>query len=113
MPRTVPRAVLAALLAATALLGVCAAPAQAANGQIVLFSTEFQQLKTYQDPVGCQQLPPTAHVLDNLTDQPVMVYADPFCTIPATLPVSGLGVLRPGYGSHVTGIGSFSVPAAS
>ncbi len=107
------RTMIVAVLAATALLGVSAAPAQAAGGQIVLFSTELQPLNVYQNPVGCQQLPPTAHVLDNLTDQPVMVYADPKCTIPATLPVSGLGVLRPGYGSHVTGIGSFAVPAAS
>ncbi|WP_335974406.1 MULTISPECIES: hypothetical protein [Streptomycetaceae] len=98
----------AAALAAAAVVGLASAPAQAASGQVVVFSTEVQPLDTYQDPSGCQQLPPLAHVLDNLTDAPIKVYADPFCTIPATLPSSGIGVLAPGYGTHVSGVGSFS-----
>ncbi len=103
-----PTAVLAALAAALATLGLAAAPAQAATGQVVVFSTEVQPLQVFQDPTGCHRLPPLAHVLDNLTDQQIKVYADPFCTIPATLPTSGIGVLAPGYGTHVSGVGSFS-----
>ncbi|MFF7159537.1 hypothetical protein [Streptomyces sp. NPDC008139] len=95
-------------MAAVAVVGLAATPAQAATGQVVVFSVEGQPLKVYQDPTGCQRLPVTAHVLDNLTDQPVKVFADPFCTLPATLPTSGVGVLPPGYGTHVTGVGSFS-----
>ncbi|MBD0734692.1 hypothetical protein [Streptomyces sp. CBMA29] len=95
-------------MAAAAVIGLGVTPAQAATGQVVVFSVEGQPLKVYQDPTGCQRLPSLAHVLDNLTDQPVRVFADPFCTVPATLPTTGVGVLPPGYGTHVTGVGSFS-----
>jgi hypothetical protein len=98
----------AAALAAAAVVGLAAAPAHAATGQVVVFSTEVQPLEVHQDPSGCHQLPPLAHVIDNLTDATIKVYADPFCTIPATLPISGIGELPPGYGTHVTGVGSFS-----
>lgn len=98
----------AAALAAAAAVGLAAAPAHAATGQVVVFSTEVQPLDVYQDPSGCNRLPALAHVLDNQTDQDIRVYADPFCTIPATLPVSGIGVLPAGYGTHVSGVGSFS-----
>ncbi|WP_042421426.1 hypothetical protein [Streptacidiphilus anmyonensis] len=86
------------------------APAQAATGQVVVFSTELQPLDVYQNPTGCVKLPLLAHVLDNLTDQSIRVYADPNCTVPATLPdANGVGSLPPNHGSHVTGIGSFSL----
>ncbi|MGW5348913.1 hypothetical protein ACWERV_00150 [Streptomyces sp. NPDC004031] len=99
----------AAALAAAAAVTLTATPAHAATpGQVVVFSTELQPLDVYQNPTGCTRLPALAHVIDNLTPQPIKVYADPFCTIPATLPTSGLGILPPGYGSHVTGAGSFS-----
>ena len=71
------------------------------------FSTELQPLTVYTNPQGCEQLPTLAHVLDNETSSDIQVFVDPFCTIPATLPVSGIGVLPAGYGTHITGAGSF------
>ena len=101
MRLTTPLAALATA-AAVATVGLAAAPAQAAaTGQVVVFSTEFQPLDVFQDPSGCYKLPITSHVVDNLTDQPIKIYGDPFCLTPA------LTVL-PGYGSHVSGVGSFS-----
>ena len=101
MRLTTPLAALATA-AAVATVGLAAAPAQAAaTGQVVVFSTEIQPLDVYQDPSGCHKLPPLSHVIDNLTDQPITIYADPFCLTP------GL-VVQPGYGSHVVNVGSFS-----
>ncbi|WP_344437808.1 hypothetical protein [Kitasatospora nipponensis] len=92
---------LAALFATAALLGLAAPPAQAATGEVVVFSTELQPLDVYRDPVGCVKLPLAAHVLDNQTDRPVQVFADPFCLGPAL-------TVQPGFGSHVPpGSGSF------
>lgn len=100
-------ALAAAAAAALLALAAPATVAEAATGQVVVFSTEAQPLDVYTDPTGCQKLPPLAHVLDNLTDAPIRVYADPYCTVPATLPDGAPGTLRPNYGTHVTGIGSF------
>lgn len=83
--------------------GITAVPAQAATGQVVVFSTELTPLTSYQDPQGCYAFPALAHVLSNETDKTVVVHPDPFCTAP------GLRV-APGYGMHVPeGYGSFSV----
>lgn len=77
--------------------------AWAANGEVTVFSTEVSPLTVYENPAGCTKLPADGHVLVNRSDQPVTVYADPFCMTP------GLTVL-PGYGAHVApGSGSFSV----
>ncbi|MEV6353943.1 hypothetical protein ACWEP8_02370 [Streptomyces hydrogenans] len=95
------RAVLISLVAASAVLGL-AGSAQAATGDVVVFSTEVQPLDVYRDPVGCQQLPTVAHVLTNQTDRPVRVYGNPWCIGPSV-------VVQPGYGTHVPGgAGSFS-----
>ncbi|MFB8040992.1 hypothetical protein ACFC8F_06825 [Streptomyces hydrogenans] len=95
------RAVLISLVAASAVLGL-AGSAQAATGDVVVFSTEAQPLDVYRDPVGCRQLPTVAHVLTNQTDRPVRVYGNPFCLGPSV-------VVQPGYGTHVPGgAGSFS-----
>jgi hypothetical protein len=82
-----------------------AAPVQdASTGQVVVFSTEFQPLTTWENPEGCQHLPAGAHVLTNQTDMAVTVYGDPFCMTPSPVRVS------PGHGSHVPPTaGSFSV----
>jgi hypothetical protein len=98
-----------AVLFAASALAATAAPAHAATGSVVIFSTEIQPIARYLNPGNtCQSVPLTSHVLLNLTDSPIKVYADPFCSIPATLPITGLGVLQPGYGTHVVGVGSFS-----
>lgn len=98
---------LSALFAAATLVGMAAAPAQAASGQVVVYSTQLRPLDVYKDPRGCIKLPVDAHVLDNLTDSTITVYADPFCTIPLTENALTLGQLKPGYGTHVSGAGSF------
>ncbi|MBS2545297.1 hypothetical protein KGQ19_00295 [Catenulispora sp. NL8] len=94
-------------IAAATLIGVATAPAQAATGSVVVFSTELQPLTVYTNPQGCQQLPTLAHVLDNETSSDIQVFADPFCAIPVTLPIGGNGVLPAGCGTHITGGGSF------
>ncbi|GAB2709315.1 hypothetical protein [Kitasatospora kifunensis] len=101
------RTAITVLIAAATLIGVAAAPTQAATGRVVVFSNELQPLTVYQDPQGCQQLPKLAHVLNNETSSDIQVFGDPFCTIPATVPISGIGILPAGYGTHVTGAGSF------
>lgn len=94
----------AALIAASISLAAPApAIAESNTGKVVVFSTEFTELATWEDPYGCVKLPLDTHVLINQTDKAVLIYADPFCLTP------GLTV-APGYGSHVApGSGSFSV----
>jgi hypothetical protein len=46
-------------------------------------------------------MPPLAHVIDNLTDQPIRIYTLPNCWGPYL-------EIQPGYGSHIHGAGSFS-----
>jgi hypothetical protein len=76
-----------------------------ATGRVVVFSTELQELDTWEDPGGCQKLPAAAHVLVNETDEVVNTYGDPLCMTP------GVSV-QPDYGTHVApGTGSFSVGA--
>jgi len=86
-----------------ALLIVPSPPAQAAAGNVVVFSTEFERLETYRNPEGCNKLPIAAHVLVNLSSSEVVVHGDPFCLTPGF-------TVNQGFGSHVApGSGSFSV----
>ena len=82
------------------------APAHAAVGEVVVFTTEFEDLARYPDPASgsCTTLPPTAHVLINLTDADVSMHAGPACFGP------GLTV-APDRGWHAppSGLFSFSV----
>ena len=94
---------LIALGVAGLMMGITATPAQAATGQVVVFSTELTPVTVYENPRGCKAFPPLAHVLNNQTDKPVRIHGDPLCLTP------GMTVL-PGYGMHVPeGFGSFSV----
>jgi hypothetical protein len=96
-------ATLMAVGAAGLMLATATTPAQAATGQVVVFSTEITPLKTYENPEGCYSFPPFAHVLNNQTDEPVTIHSDPFCVTPGP-------VVLPGFGMHVPeGYGSFSV----
>ena len=94
-------AVAAAGAAAVLAVALGAQPAAAAQGKVVVFSTEFGPLTTYDNPSGCYKLPFDAHVIDNLTDSPITIYHDPLCMMPDL-------TIQPGYGSHVVGTGSFS-----
>ena len=89
------------LVAAAALLVPCTAAHAAAVGTVDVFVNEFARVRVYENPDGCYALPVAAHVLVNLTDGRVQIYADPACALP-------LLTVRPGYGSHVSAVGSFS-----
>ncbi|WP_240509850.1 hypothetical protein [Streptomyces malaysiense] len=96
------KAVLVSLAVAAATLGLAGSARAAASGDVVVFSTEVQPLDVYHDPAGCRRLPALAHVLSNLSDQPVRIYGNPFCLGPSL-------VVQPGFGTHVPGgAGSFS-----
>lgn len=93
-----------ALALGSLLLG--AAPAHAATGEVVVFTTEFEDVVRYTDPASgsCVRLPATAHVLVNLSDTDVHLHAGPWC--------SGPGVtVEPERGWHAppSGLFSFSV----
>lgn len=97
------RSALAVAGAALLTVVLSGGPASAAAGEVVVFQTEVQPLKVYENPDGCQKLPLTAHVLNNRTDKPVVIHADPFCATPGI-------TVKPGHGAHVApGSGSFSV----
>lgn len=92
----------AVLFAAAATALALPGAALADSDEVTVFETELQPLATYESPSGCEKLPPAAHVLNNRTEDPVRIYADPFCTGPSLL-------VAPGYGAHVApGSGSFS-----
>ncbi|MER7398575.1 hypothetical protein ABT381_24055 [Streptomyces sp. NPDC000151] len=89
----------ALIASVSAVVPAAAAPS---DGEVTVFETELQPLTTYENPVGCQKLPPAAHVLVNRTDKPVQVYGDPFCLSPSL-------TVQPGFGAHVPpNSGSFS-----
>lgn len=95
-------AITSAALAVGLSVTLGAGQAAASTGTVTVFSTEFQQVNTWENPSGCHLLPLGAHVLINQTDQPVSIYADPFCATPSL-------TVQPGYGSHVPPqVGSFS-----
>ena len=83
-----------------------AAPAQAATGEVVVFTTEFEDLVRYSDPApgSCVRLPDTAHVLVNLTDANVRLHAGTRCFGPGV-------TVAPDRGWHAppSGLFSFSV----
>lgn len=91
-------------MSATAVLA-WAGPSEAAGGEVVVFTTELEELDRYRDlPAGgCRRLPPTAHLLINLTDSKVFIHAGPLCLGPG-VPV------EPNHGWHAPpgGQSSFS-----
>ncbi|MDQ3402022.1 MAG: hypothetical protein M3548_01325 [Actinomycetota bacterium] len=98
---TIATTVAGVLLATTA--PVASAESPAATGQVVVFQHEFTELTIYENPKGCQALPVGSHVINNLTSQPITIYYDPLC-LSAIEPVA---TIRPGYGTHVSSVGSF------
>ncbi|WP_051772517.1 hypothetical protein [Saccharothrix sp. NRRL B-16314] len=86
-------------LASAVLLASPAPVAQAATGQVVVFSVEIAPLETYENPKGCKALPDGAHVLSNLTDGPVTIFSDQLCLVP-------LVTVEAGYGTHVPTFGA-------
>ncbi|RLK61240.1 hypothetical protein CLV68_1759 [Actinokineospora cianjurensis] len=73
--------------------------------QVVVFQMEFTPVTVYKEPSGCYSLPFASHVLVNQTDRVVTIYFDPKCTFPI-FPVQ---YLKPGNGTHVSPLGSFSI----
>ncbi|MFC5187532.1 hypothetical protein [Actinomadura harenae] len=80
-----------------------AVPALANTGDVVVYSTEFQQLDVQSNPTGCHQMAPLAHEINNRTDGDIKLYAFPGCVGPVAW------TLKPGFGTHVAGIGSYGV----
>ncbi|MEU0239496.1 hypothetical protein ABZ234_17565 [Nocardiopsis sp. NPDC006198] len=64
----------ALLLTSFSTLALGAAPAQAAEGALVINGTE------HRDPRGCYDTDRWPLVVDNRTDGPVHVFSDPGCT---------------------------------
>ncbi|KOX12398.1 hypothetical protein [Nocardiopsis sp. NRRL B-16309] len=97
----------AAFAAAAAAVLVSAVPAQAATGEIVVFTTELEEVTTYQDPESgsCRHLPLTAHVVINQTDSDVFIHANAFCFGPGVL-------VAPDRGWHAPPSGMFSLSVA-
>ena len=87
------------VLAATALTLPVTPAAQAATGQVVVFSVEYEPLATYDNPRGCKSLPVGAHVLANLTDGDVTIYSDGACLAPLLIVGKGYGTHVPNYGA--------------
>ena|SRR5689334_5578216 len=74
-----------------------------ATGTVLVFQFEVVETTRYVDPQGCTKLPAAGHLLANLTDTDVKLYADPFC-------MTFSMVVPPGYGAHIPPVtGSFSV----
>ena len=91
-------------LAGSAQAAPAPAPEDASTGKVAVFTMDYLPMKIYEDPEGCQTLPVGSHVLSNLTDRPVQLYADPLCLVPSPVKV------LPGHGAHVPPMaGSFSV----
>ena len=97
------RAVRGGALAAVAATVLVAQPAHAAAGEVVVFSHEFTPVKVYENPSGCQILPIGSHIIVNQTADVVVIYADPLCL----LPIEPFARVKPGYGTHVSAVGSF------
>ncbi len=71
--------VLLGALAATAFTVPIGPVADAAVGEVVVFSAEFEPLVVFENPDGCYEIPTRAHVLTNRTDTPVTIHAKPGC----------------------------------
>ncbi|MPZ65444.1 MAG: hypothetical protein GEU83_07965 [Pseudonocardiaceae bacterium] len=71
------------------------------TGQLVIFEHELAPLTSFNDPNRCNNAPPLAHLIVNLTDDDIVLYADDRCAVP-------LVTVKPGYGSHVAPGQSFS-----
>lgn len=82
-----------------------ASTAEPANtpGQVVAFTHEFTELKVWDNPKGCLPLPAGTHLIFNQTDKAITIYADPLCVVP----IEPFARVKPGYGSHVSAVGSF------
>ncbi|GAB2499678.1 hypothetical protein [Nocardiopsis aegyptia] len=101
------RAIATTFAAAAVTVLVSTGPAHAATGEVIVFTTEFEELTTYQDPASgsCRQLPPTAHVVINRTDADVYIHAGPACWGPGV-------TVAPDHGWHAPPSGMFSISVA-
>lgn len=104
MRRGIRTLVVAVLCGAGLAAGTAAsAEAEEATGSVLVFQFEVVETTRYVDPQGCTKLPAAGHLLANLTDTDVKLYADPFC-------MTFSMVVPPGYGAHIPPVtGSFSV----
>jgi hypothetical protein len=101
------RSTVGAVAAAAAAVVLGAGPVHAATGDVIVFTTEFEEITTYQDPGSgsCTRLPATAHVVINRTDSDVFIHGGPFCSGPGAL-------VAPEHGWHAPPSGFFSISVA-
>ena len=87
-----------ALIASTILAVSATSPndavAQEVAERVIVFENEFTPLTAFDDIESCNNAPPLAHTIMNLTSRPITLYADDICGVP-------LVELGPNFGSHV------------
>jgi hypothetical protein len=89
------------MLAAAPARAAAPSPSGTSANEVVIFQNELQPVTEYKNPHGCYNLPTFSHVLGNLTDRPIKVYAAPNCMGPSvTFPA--------GWGTHAFAPGSFA-----
>ncbi|ASU82555.1 hypothetical protein CDO52_06945 [Nocardiopsis gilva YIM 90087] len=83
---------------------ISAGPVHAATGEIIVFTTEFEEITVYQDPASgsCRRLPATAHTVINRTDADVFIHAGTSCFGPGVQ-------VAPDRGWHAPPSGMFSI----
>ena len=81
---------------AVSLLAVGAPHASAAEGKVLVFTTEISKATVYENPTGCTVFPPAAHIVINQTNVPIKIYAGPSCI--------GIPIVtaEPGEGGHIS-----------
>ena len=87
-----------ALIASAILAASATSPddavAQQPAEQVIVFENELTPLTSFDDIESCNNAPPLAHTIMNLTTRPITLYQDPVCGVP-------LVELQPNFGSHV------------
>lgn len=80
---------------AVGLLAVGAPHASAAEGRVLVFTTELSKATVYENPTGCTVFPPAAHIVVNQTNTPIKIYGGPSCIGPSI-------TAEPGWGGHIS-----------
>ena len=86
------------LIASTILAASATSPddavAQELAERVIVFENELTPLTAFDDVESCNNAPPLAHTIMNLTSRPITLYLDDICGVP-------LVELQPNFGSHV------------
>jgi hypothetical protein len=109
-PANVVIALAAAGLTVVAPVAADAQPQQP-EGKVIVFVTEGSEispagtrLREYEASAACQAFPAGAHAIANTSRKQLLFYSDPWCFTPVPPPFN---LISPGYGAHVSPVGSF------